>query len=115
MKNNILKSLYRIGVDVIKDRVKMAHYSFYTETLDEAIQYTNKLSCFIEEQYKKKYGINEVDVDYREYNNCFVVATKDIYPFKEHKHFTKIEIVAMVKNKNEDVDLKSISRDISER
>lgn len=110
----MLKNLYRIGVDVIKDRVKVAQYNFYTETLDEAIQYANKLSCFIEEQYKKKYGINEVDVDYREYNNCFVVATKDIYPFKEHKHFTKIEVVAKVKNQNENVDLKSISSDILE-
>lgn len=110
----MLKNLYRIGVDVIKDRVKIAQYNFYAETLDEAIQDANKLSCFIEEQYKKKYGINEVDVDYREYNNCFVVATKDIYPFKEHKHFTKIEIVAMVKHRNESVDLKSIARDISE-
>lgn len=111
----MLKSLYRIGVDVISNREKIAQYNFYAVTLDEAIQDVDNLSCFIEEQYKKKYDLNEVDVDYREYNNCFVVATKDIYPFKEHKHFTKIEIVAMVKNKNENVDLKSISRDISER
>lgn len=109
----MIKDLYRIDITVVKNRKVISQICTYFNNLDECKTVADKIANDVAEAYKKKCGVEKVNIDEEEYNGAFCFLTKRVSPFNDFSNHVKIRLVSKMKHSSYEQNITSIISDIN--
>lgn len=111
----MIEKLYRLDIEVVKNRKTTSQTSEYFDNKEECIKYANDITSHVEDAYIKKYGTEIVKVDYEHTTEAFCFETRYIHPQIDKnfiKNYVKIGLVEKVVSSKHSYNVDSIIDDI---
>ena len=113
--SDMIEKLYRLDIEVVKNRKTISQTSEYFDNKEECIKYANDITSNVEDAYNKKYGAEIVKVDYEHTKGAFCFETRYIHPQIDNnfiKNYVKIDLVEKVVSSKHSYNVDAIIDDI---